>query len=85
MSFDPTIFDIVSELHSVATYFNTHGYTDLYAEFIPVFRLIGVGNYETALFKIAMFNKDLTLLTSAQYIMSYHRAVEKLKNIVELN
>lgn len=83
MSFDPTIFDIVSELHSVATYFNTHGYTNLYAEFIPIFRLIGVGNYETALFKISMFNSELILVTSSQYYISHTKAVEKLKNIVE--
>lgn len=60
-----------------------YGYTDLYVEFIPIFRLIGAGNYETALFKISMFNKELTLLISSQYIISYHRAVEKLTNIVE--
>lgn len=83
MSFDPKIFDIVSELHSVATYFNTHNHTNLYAEFIPVFRLIGVGNYETALFKISTFSSELILATSSQYYISYIKAVEKLKSIVE--
>lgn len=84
MSFDPTIFDIISELHSVATHFSMHGYVDLYEKFIPVFRLIGVGNYETALFKISMFNNELILVTSSQYYISYTKAVEKLKNIVEI-
>ena len=83
MSFDPEIFDTISELHGVDTYFNIHGYTNLYAEFMPIFRLIGVGNYETALFKISMFNRELTLLISSQHIISYQRAVEKLKNIIE--
>jgi len=84
MSFDPTIFDIMSELHSVATYFSMRGYDDLYEKFIPVFRLIGVGNYETALFEISIFNNELILVTSSQYYISYTKAVEKLKSIVEI-
>ena len=84
MSFDPNIFDIVSELHYVATYFNMHGYTAEYRNFIPVFRLIGVGNYETALFKISMFSNELTLLTDSEYTLSYYKALKKLKNIVEI-
>ena len=84
MSFDPTIFDIISELHSVATYFSMHGYANLYEKFIPVFRLIGVGNYETALFKISMFNNELVLVTSSQHYISYTRSVETLKNIVQI-
>lgn len=84
MAFNPTIFDIISELHSVAAYLDMHGHTDDYARFIPIFRLIGVGNYETALFKISMFSNELTLLISSHYILSYYRAVGKLKNIVEI-
>lgn len=84
MSFDPTIFDIILELHSVATYFSTHGYTDYYEKFMTVFRLIGVGNYETALFKISMFNDELILVTNSQHYISYTRAVETLKNIVQI-
>lgn len=84
MAFDPIIFDIVSELHNVATHFNMHGYANLYEKFIPVFRLIGVGNYETALFKIFMFNNELILVTSSQHYISYTEAVEKLRSIVEI-
>lgn len=84
MSFDPIIFDIISELHSVATHFSMHGYANLYEKFIPVFRLIGVGNYETALFKISMFNNELILVTSSQYYISYTRAIGKLRSIVEI-
>jgi len=84
MSFDPNIFDIISELHNVATYLNTHGCPGYYIEFIPIFRLIGIGNYETAILKLSIFNNRLALVTSSQHYIFYCRAVEKLKNIVKI-
>ncbi len=83
MSFDPNIFDIISDLHCVATYFDMHGHNDYYIQFIPIFKLIGVGSFETALFKISMFNKELMLLNASPYLISYRMAVNKLRDIVQ--
>ncbi len=86
MVFNPIIFDIITDLHGVSTYLNMRSNIYEYRKFLPIFRLIGVGGFETALYKLYILNNDLTLLTLPPYLMVwYHQAIEKLENVVNIN
>lgn len=81
MAFNPIIFDIISDLHSVSTHLNMHNCTYEYREFLSIFLLIGAGNFETALCKLYTLNNKLTL--PAHHMIWHCGAVEKLRDIVE--
>ena len=86
MAFNTTIFSIISNLHSVSTYLNMHNHNYEYRKFLPIFRLIGVGGFETALCKLHILTNELTLSILPSYQMEWYReAIELLENVVNIN